>query len=40
MTLFKQMAQSFLKVLTPQKLMTNHASSSTNTQATTMLDPL
>jgi hypothetical protein len=38
--LFEQMAQSFLKVLTPQKLMTSHASSSTNTQATTMLDPL
>jgi hypothetical protein len=38
--LFEQMAQSFLKVLTPQKSMTNHASSSTNTQATTMLDPL
>jgi hypothetical protein len=33
------MAQSFLKVLTPQKSMTNHASSSTNAQATT-LDPL
>jgi hypothetical protein len=33
------MAQSFLKVLTPQKSTTNHASSSTNTQATT-LDPL
>jgi hypothetical protein len=39
-TLFEQMAQSFLKVLTAQKLMTNHASSSTNSQATTMLDPL
>jgi hypothetical protein len=38
-TLFKQMAQSFLKVLTPQKSMTNHASSSTNAQAA-MLDPL
>jgi hypothetical protein len=38
--LFKQMAQSFLKVLMPQKSMTNHASSSTNTQATTMLDSL
>jgi hypothetical protein len=33
------MAQSFLKVLTPQKLTTNHASSSTNAQAIT-LDPL
>jgi hypothetical protein len=40
MTLFKQMAQSFLKVLTPQKSTTNHASSSTNAQATTTLDPL
>jgi hypothetical protein len=39
-TLFKQMAQTFLKVLTPQKSMTNHASSSTNAQATTSLDPL
>jgi hypothetical protein len=39
-TLFEQMAQSFLKVLAPQKLTTNHASSSTNAQATTMLDPL
>jgi hypothetical protein len=38
-TLFEQMAQSFLKVLMPQKSMTNHASSSTNAQATT-LDPL
>jgi hypothetical protein len=38
-TLFEQMAQSFLKVLTLQKSMTNHASSSTNAQAT-MLDPL
>jgi hypothetical protein len=38
-TLFEQMAQSFLKVLTPQKSTTNHASSSTNAQATT-LDPL
>jgi hypothetical protein len=37
--LFEQMAQSFLKVLAPQKSMTNHASSSTNAQATT-LDPL
>jgi hypothetical protein len=34
------MAQTFLKVLTPQKSMTSHASSSTNAQATTMLDPL
>jgi hypothetical protein len=34
------MTQSFLKVLTPQKLMTNHASSSTNAQATTILDLL
>jgi hypothetical protein len=39
-TLFKQMAQSFLKVLVLQKSMTNHASSSTNAQATTTLDPL
>jgi hypothetical protein len=39
MTLFEQMAQSFLKVLTPPKSMTNHAGSSTNAQATT-LDPL
>jgi hypothetical protein len=39
-TLFEQMAQSFLKVLVPQKLTTNSASSSTNTQATTSLDPL
>jgi hypothetical protein len=39
-TLFKQMAQSFLKVLAPQKLMTNTTSSSTNVQATTVLDPL
>jgi hypothetical protein len=38
--LFEQMAQSFLKVLTPQKLMTNHASSSTNAQVMTTLDPL
>jgi hypothetical protein len=38
--LFKQMAQSLLKVLAPQKSMTNHASSSTNTQVMTMLDPL
>jgi hypothetical protein len=34
------MAQTFLKVLTPQKSMTPHASSSTHTQATTSLDPL
>jgi hypothetical protein len=39
-TLFEQMAQSFLKVLAPPKSTTNHASSSTNTQVTTMLDPL
>jgi hypothetical protein len=39
LTLFEQMAQSFLKVLAPQKSTTNHASSSTNAQAT-MLDPL
>jgi hypothetical protein len=39
-TLFEQMAQTFLKVLTPQKSTTSHASSSTNTQATTLLDPL
>jgi hypothetical protein len=38
--LFKQMAQSFLKVLMPQKSTTNHASSSTNAQATTTLDLL
>jgi hypothetical protein len=38
--LFKQMAQSSLKVLTPQKSMTNRASSSTNAQAMTMLDLL
>jgi hypothetical protein len=38
--LFKQMAQSFLKVLAPQKSMTNTASSSTNAQATTSLDLL
>jgi hypothetical protein len=37
-TLFEQMAQSFLKVLTPQKSTTT--SSSTNTQSTTSLDPL
>jgi hypothetical protein len=35
-----KMAQSFLKVLTPQKSTTNTASSSTNTQATTSLDLL
>jgi hypothetical protein len=34
------MAQSFLKVLTLQKSMTNTASSSTNAQATTSLDLL
>jgi hypothetical protein len=34
------MAQTFLKVLTPQKSMTSHASSSTNAQVTTSLDPL
>jgi hypothetical protein len=39
-TLFKQRAQTFLKVLMLQKSMTAHASSSTNAQATTMLDPL
>jgi hypothetical protein len=39
-TLFEQIAQSFLKVLVLQKLTTNHASSSTNAQATTTLDPL
>jgi hypothetical protein len=38
--LFEQMAQSFLKVLTPQKSTTNTASSSTNAQVTTSLDPL
>jgi hypothetical protein len=38
--LFKKMAQSFLKVLAPQKSTTNHASSSTNTQAMTSLDLL
>jgi hypothetical protein len=38
--LFEQMAQSFLKVLTPQKSMTSTASSSTNAKATTLLDPL
>jgi hypothetical protein len=39
-TLFEQMEKSFLKVLTLQKLTTNTASSSTNAQATTLLDPL
>jgi hypothetical protein len=39
-TLFKQMVQTFLKVLAPQKSTTSHASSSANAQATTMLDPL
>jgi hypothetical protein len=39
-TLFKQMAQSFLKVLTLQKSMTNHASSNTNTQVMISLDSL
>jgi hypothetical protein len=39
-TLFEQMAQSFFKVLAPQKSMTTHASSSTNAQVTTTLDPL
>jgi hypothetical protein len=34
------MAQSFLKVLAPQKLTTNTASSSTNAQAMTSLDLL
>jgi hypothetical protein len=34
------MAQTFLKVLTPPKSTTNHASSSTNAQVTTTLDPL
>jgi hypothetical protein len=38
--LFEQMAQSFPKVLAPQRLTTSHASSSTNAQATTTLDPL
>jgi hypothetical protein len=38
--LCEQMAQSFLKVLVLQKSTTNHASSSTNTQATTTLDLL
>jgi hypothetical protein len=38
--LFKQMAQSFLKVLAPQNSTTNHASFSTNAQVTTTLDPL
>jgi hypothetical protein len=40
LTLFEQMAQTFLKVLTPQNSTTSHASSSTNAQATTTLDPL
>jgi hypothetical protein len=39
-TLFEQMAQIFLKVLTQQKSTTNTASSSTNAQATTSLDLL
>jgi hypothetical protein len=39
-TLFEQMAQSFLKLLAPQKSTTTHASSSTNAQAMTSLDPL
>jgi hypothetical protein len=39
-TLFEEMAQSFLKVLAPEKSMTNHASFSTNAQATTTLDSL
>jgi hypothetical protein len=39
-TLCKQMAQSFLKVLAPQKSMTKHASSSTNAQVMTSLDLL
>jgi hypothetical protein len=34
------MAQSFLKVLMPQKSTTNHTSSSTNAQVTTILDLL
>jgi hypothetical protein len=38
--LFEQMAQSFLKVLAPQKSTTSHASSSTKAQATTTLDLL
>jgi hypothetical protein len=38
--LFEQMAQTFLKVLMPQKSTTTHMSSSTNTQAMTTLDPL
>jgi hypothetical protein len=38
--LFEQMAQTFLKVLTPQKSTTSHASSSANAQAMTTLDPL
>jgi hypothetical protein len=40
LTLFEQMAQTFLKVLTPQRSTTSHASSSTNAQATTSLDLL
>jgi hypothetical protein len=40
LTLFKQMAQSFLKVLALQKLITNTTSFSTNIQATTSLDLL
>jgi hypothetical protein len=39
-TLFEQMAQSFLRVLTLQKSIINNASSSTNTQAMTLLDLL
>jgi hypothetical protein len=39
-TLFEQMAQSSLKVLMLQKSTTKHASSSTNAQAMTTLDPL
>jgi hypothetical protein len=39
-TLFEQMAQTFLKVLMPQKSMTNNESSNTNAQAMTSLDPL
>jgi hypothetical protein len=38
--LFEQMTQTFLKMLMPQKSTTSHASSSTNAQATTTLDPL
>jgi hypothetical protein len=40
LVLFEQMEKNFLKILAPQKSMTNHASSSTNIQATTLLDPL